>query len=311
MRLREEAARSHHEGASSAPAAEKGSTLDLYLTSYQLSMGLRELRGAGELYQDVVEVARPMKSGLNHFQSLWGESLKKGDLSDWKQSCLKTQYQIDNERAQQRLQESEVQKNGRDRFLEYVHANRMYYGDLFTDEAVDKLGRWYEEAPAEDRERFLGLMRDLHASIQPDKGYYMSHTHATHRRLAPFGNQDVDKLVAKLSKILVYGFPRKVELRPFSAPVKPRELSQQQDKRRGPKPVWSPPTFESNFSLKQPEAAAYQPNSRYKWVAFCPLLRSLCAQPAAFLLMSAGRRSSASHGACGYSSSWQPVVRTR
>ncbi|KAK9820464.1 hypothetical protein WJX72_010646 [[Myrmecia] bisecta] len=138
------------------------SILQLDPTTSNLTFGMQE--AYPELYREAVLAGRVQPSPSLTFHSLWGDSLKKGDQTFWRQN-LKSMYTDFNQQVYPR----EFGQDSDTEFLKWAQRGQLYYGDLLVPEAAHHIDQWMEGAPAAEKRDMLALLRNLHATVKPDK----------------------------------------------------------------------------------------------------------------------------------------------
>lgn len=103
-----------------------------YLTSNDLAYGLRRMKGTADVYEKMLQVTQPRPADNQTFKSMWGDALKTGDLSLWKETCLGSTNQKYNNEVfpPEKLRENPHAKAARATFLKWMADSRMYFRDL-------------------------------------------------------------------------------------------------------------------------------------------------------------------------------------
>jgi len=269
---RKEAAEDWPEASSTAKGEEKPVDPSLgYMTTNEMAFGLRSMPDTAEVYERMLEATRPTPGDNLTFTSMWGDALKKGDLTLWKEQCLKsTQQQMNDEvHPPSAIQDNPSVKDARATFLKWMADNKKYFGQLLKPEVAEEARRHMKGLPVEQQEEFLKMMRDVHNNVLPDQAPFMSCTHATYGWPASYADPAIVAMEMAETRYRTYGRPRQVEVkgpkRSTTVPKEPRAPERRPSKAKASVlkdgPLSKP--FESNFKLRWAGSDAIPPQSAY------------------------------------------------
>lgn len=110
-----------------------------YMTTNDMAYGLSQMKGSADIYHDMLRATKAQPSANLTFKSLWGDALKEGDLSLWRETCLKTTNQKFNDEVcpAAKIKENPHAKGARATFMRWMADSRKYFGDLLTPEAAE------------------------------------------------------------------------------------------------------------------------------------------------------------------------------
>ncbi|CAG9460256.1 unnamed protein product [Pedinophyceae sp. YPF-701] len=248
-----------------------------YMTTNQATYGLRDVPGDADVYEGMLQLTVQKESENKPWmtRSMWGDSLKKGDLSFWKRTCLRSSYQdfTENIIDPDTVEEVEAKEN----LHRYIGTSQTYFGDLLSKEKADDVARKFLAAPVEERDKMLDVMRNVHAAVQPHNPPYMSTTHRDYRVPGSFVDRELQELEKRETQYKVHGRPQTVELAkrrvpqrirtasPEPAPAKMTRLQTVRSLAAGQtgKKKLAPETLKSHFQLTWGGNTGEPPESSY------------------------------------------------
>ena len=148
----------------------------VFYTSNKLSYGASEIDP--ELYRSMQDVVRPIRAPNVTLRSEWGESLAWAEKQRAKKTAgaqkqSQTTYDRLNDSVYPEFLSSRNLQN--DQFFEWVRRQRLYYGDILSEEATQAVDEWLDQASDEERQEFLELFRDLHVAHTSEMLRSISH----------------------------------------------------------------------------------------------------------------------------------------
>jgi hypothetical protein len=139
-------------------------TASQWITTNEQFYGFRELYP--DIYAAAASATKARPASNNAFKSEYSESLKKGSGEYWKQ-CLRSTYESTNQAVHKPNHEYQVKKEAG--FFYWMRKQRLYYGELLTEDVAEKLDGLLEGASAQGKTDILAAARLLFAIIRPEK----------------------------------------------------------------------------------------------------------------------------------------------
>eukprot|EP00879_Flechtneria_rotunda_P001687 GHRR01001847.1.p1 GENE.GHRR01001847.1~~GHRR01001847.1.p1 ORF type:complete len:491 (+),score=205.40 GHRR01001847.1:25-1473(+) len=205
------------------------------ITTAQAFHGLKELYP--DLWADTTPICRPEPAPNKNFISEWGEALKQGAGEAWAPYLAST-YQVANLQVAKPTGEFVVRAD--DALTNWAAKQKLYFGDLLTPEASAAVAAMLEgkatadstantaakqtaaalqgqfaSLPLSVRKDLLEMLRQLAAVVQPDRT--TSTTHTVHKPQYSVEQSETTALMKEQTRIRTMGFPRKVEVKGFTA----------------------------------------------------------------------------------------------
>jgi len=188
---------------------------DAYLTTSEAFHGLSRRPDTADVYRQMVSATVPRQRESLTFHSLWGDSLKKGDLSLWKETALKTAYEVACKEAlpDWTPHDDGISRDGRSTFLRWMRDQGKYVSGLMPPARAAAVKQWLKKQSEEEQELFLAAARQLAATAGPHRAPFSSETHARHGPTCMYGDPAVTAIERRETMYKTYGRPRPVEIK--------------------------------------------------------------------------------------------------